>query len=104
MSASLVGCWLLGTVLGYLTHFLVRRTANPGIGDLAAIIGVIAGGTVLKVVSGGDQMSWYLIGLGVGFFLFWAALLAGKEQQRSVKGIDPTVMSERPLKLFPFLR
>jgi hypothetical protein len=100
MNVGLIGAFLLGMVLGYLTHFLVRRDVNPGVKDLGGIVGIIVGGVALKVLAGPDETSWYLIGLGVGFFLYWAALMVGSEK---VKSPLPKTASERGLTLFPFL-
>ena len=96
MSADLVGAVVFGTVVGYLVHYLVRRDREPGVGDIGAIIGVVLGGGVLKVVSSEGMMSWYLIGLGIGFFLYWLALMAGREK------VPKSPAELPPLPLFPF--
>jgi hypothetical protein len=101
MSAAIAAPCVFGAVLGYLTHYLVRRDANPGIKDLAGIVGVLFGGVVFKVLLGPNETSWYMIGLGVGFFLYWAALMVGRE---TVKSPLPKTASERGLRLFPFLK
>jgi hypothetical protein len=101
MSAEVIGASALGTVLGYVVHYLIRRDANPGIKDLAAIIGALLGGVVFKVLVGPNETSWYMIGLGVGFFLYWAALMVGRE---TVKSPLPRTAAERGLTLFPFLK
>lgn len=112
MSAAIAGPIALGAIIGYLLHYLVRRDPKPGIKDLSGIIAAIVGGAVLKVLEGADQVNWYLVGLGIGFFLYWAALLAGAEKTKLVaKAVprdpsDPVVEGDNPrhLKLFPFLR
>jgi hypothetical protein len=96
MSTPSIAAAVFGAVLGYLTHYLVRRDANPGIEDLSAIVGVVLGDVVLRTV-GVDETSSYLIGLGIGFFLYWAALMAGRE---TTKSLEPA----RRLTLFPFLK
>jgi ABC-type uncharacterized transport system permease subunit len=101
MTAGIVGVCLLGAVLGYLTHFLVRRDAKAGIKDLAAIVGVLLGDVIFKVVVGEVEANWYMIGIGLGFFLYWAALMIGRE---TVKTPIPLTASERGLRLFPFLK
>ena len=97
ISTASVGALLLGAVIGYLTHYLVRRDAQPGIKDLTGIIGAVLGGVVLNVLASPAETSWYLIGLGGGFFLYWAALLAGREAIKSP-------VASRGLPLFPFLK
>lgn len=97
MSPATVGAVLLGAVIGYVTHYLIRRDPDPGIKDLSAIIGAVLGGVVLNILASPAEISWYLIGLGAGFFLYWLALLAGREPTKAAA-------QERRLKLFPFLR
>jgi len=97
MTTASVGAILLGAVIGYLTHYLVRRDTQPGIKDLGGIIGAVLGGVVLNVVASPAETSWYLIGLGGGFFLYWAALLAGREAIKAPA-------AGRGLSLFPFLK
>lgn len=98
MTTAAIGALVLGIVIGYLTHYLVRRDQEAGVGDLAVIIGAVLGATVFKVITGQDQTSWYLIGLGVGFFLYWLALVLGREQVKQLIG------KKQPLPLFPFLK
>lgn len=96
MSTATIGAAVFGTVVGYLLHYLVRRDARPGIKDLSGIIGAIIGGVVLRVLESPEETSWYLIGLGIGFFLYWAALLAGREKVKGIRDVGT-------LPLFPFL-
>ena len=72
-------------LLGFLTHYLVRRDQKAGIGDLGAIVGVLLGSLLLDWVAGSEQTSWYLIGLCIGFFIYWLALLLGWEQVEQIK-------------------
>lgn len=99
MPVNLIAACVLGAVLGYITHFLIRKDANPGIKDLSIIIADVLGGGVFGVIGGGDATSWYLIGLGIGFFLYWAALMLGREGRH----VNYFVGGERHLTLFPFL-
>lgn len=98
MTVEIVGALILGVVIGYLAHYFVRREPEPGVEDLGAIVSVVLGSVVFNVITGQDQTSWYLIGLGIGFFLYWIALLAGREQVRELR------RAMKPLPLFPFLR
>lgn len=83
MSVHEIGAFALGAALGCLTQNLIRRDPNPGIADLAAILAVISGAAVCKVVVGESDTSWYLIGVGVGFFLCWLALLLEHRRPRT---------------------
>jgi Na+-translocating ferredoxin:NAD+ oxidoreductase RnfD subunit len=103
MQVELVAACVIGTVLGYITHFLIRRDANPGVKDLAAIVGVILGAGVLGVVGQGPAVSWYMIGIGIGFFLYWLALMVGREGPQPKDFFNPASTS-RELTLFPFIR
>jgi hypothetical protein len=98
MTLKTAGALVLGTVIGYLAHYLVRRDPEPGVEDLGAIVGVVLGSVVFNVITGQDQTSWYLIGLGVGFFLYWLALLAGREQVKKLR------QEMRALPILPFLK
>lgn len=98
MTVETVGAVVLGVVIGFLAHYLIRRDPEPGIEDLAAIVGVVLGSVVFNVITGQDQTSWYLIGLGVGFFLYWLALLAGLER------VKKHHQEMKPLPLLPFLK
>lgn len=98
MSVASIGALVLGAVIGYLAHFVARRNPTPSIGDLGAIVGVILGGAVFKIITGPEQTSWYLIGLGVGFFLYLVALLAGGEKVRQL------TEERQPLPLLPFFK
>ena len=96
-----VGDWgalAFGIVLGFLTHYLVRRDQKVGIGDLSIIVGVLLGTLVLDRIGGKEQISWYLIGLCIGFFKYWLAQLLGREQ------VKTHIKEGKPLPLFPFLR
>jgi hypothetical protein len=97
MTLAAIGAAVLGTVIGYLTHFLVRRDQQAGIGDLAVIIGAILGAAVFKIISGPVATNWYLIGLGIGFFLYWLALLLGREKVKKL------IEQNKPLPVLPFL-
>jgi len=103
------GALALGAVLGYVTHYLVRRDENPGVHDLAAIVAVLLGGLVLDAVGGAERTGAYFLGLGAGFFLYWLALLAGREPSGPVMGSrqaepppDGTVARRSRVRLFPF--
>lgn len=108
MTASTVGPLVLGALLGYLTHYLVRRDPDPGIQDLGAIIASLLGGAALGALGTPSQVDWYLVGLGVGFFLYWAALAVGRERTgpSSAAGAEDASSNSgrRPtVRLFPFL-
>jgi len=99
MTLTAFGAAAFGLVVGYLAHYLVRKDAQAGVADLAAIIGAVVGAAVLNVISGPIALNWYLIGLALGFFVYWLALLLGREQVRKIIG-----KAVRPLPLFPFLK
>lgn len=98
MSAATLGPLLFGAVVGYIVHFLIRRNGKPGIADLASIIGAVLGAAVMKALATPDATNCYLMGVGVGFFLHWVALLLGREKVVSLDAIS------RGLTLFPFLK
>jgi hypothetical protein len=102
MSVHEIGAFALGAALGCLTQNLIRRDPNPGIADLAAIVAVISGAAVFKAVLGESETSWYLIGVGVGFFLCWVALLLGHGRPRT-NGSSGIESDRGSVTLFPFL-
>lgn len=91
----------VGVDYGYLAHYLIRRHESPGFAYLAAIVALICGAGAIGVcISGaGVGTSWYFIGLGIGFFLYWLALVFRSEKRRA--GVSTP--AERKLTLFPFL-
>ncbi len=96
MTLAAIGAAVLGLVIGYLTHYLVRRDQQAGVGDLAIIIGAILGAAIFKVISP-EATNWYLIGLGLGFFLYWLALLLGREKVKKL------IAQKKALPVLPFL-
>jgi hypothetical protein len=123
MNIAYIGVAVIGTVLGYLMHYLVRRDEKPGVADLGIIVGVLLAGTAINIVtpanSPPNQVYWYLIGLGIGFFLYWLALMFGREKGEVIvrtmgvremesgeENLDLSDFIERKrrLSLFPFLK
>jgi uncharacterized membrane protein YeaQ/YmgE (transglycosylase-associated protein family) len=98
MNVGNIGALALGAVIGFLVHYLVRRDPEPGVKDLGGIVGAILGGVALKALPGPGQLSWYFIGLGIGFFLYWISLMAGREKVKRLRE------ERKPLPLFPFLK
>lgn len=97
MSVGDWGALAFGVLLGFLTHYLVRRDQKAGIKDLSAIVAVLLCSLILNWIGGKEQTSWYLIGLCIGFFKYWLALLLGREQVKTL------IKEGRPLPLFPFM-
>jgi len=98
MTLAAIGALVLGMVLGYLAHYMVRRDQQAGVGELAVVIAALLGAAVFKVITGQDQTSWYLIGLGVGFFLYWFQLLLSREQ------IKKLIQEKKQLPIAPLMR
>ncbi len=96
MTLAAIAAAVLGVVIGYLTHYLVRRDQQAGIGDLAAIITAILGAAIFNIIKEPAATYWYLIGLGAGFFLYWLALAVGKEK------VQQLLEKKQKLPLFPF--
>lgn len=78
MAITTAGALAFGGVLGYVTHYLVRRDPSPGAHDLAGIVASLASGLVLDAVGGPDHTGAYFLGLALGFILYWLALRAGQ--------------------------
>jgi uncharacterized membrane protein YeaQ/YmgE (transglycosylase-associated protein family) len=97
MTLAAIGAAVLGLVIGYLTHYLVRRDQQAGVGDLAMIIGAILGAAIFNIIKEPEATYWYLIGLGIGFFLYWLALLLGREKVKKL------IEQKKALPVLPFL-
>ena len=69
---SCMAAGAVGLVLGYVFSWTVR-SSKPGIGEIGSLIAVILGGTVtpsLPIMQCSSAMTFYLIGLAAGFFLY----------------------------------
>ncbi|GGE02483.1 hypothetical protein GCM10011390_21690 [Aureimonas endophytica] len=75
MDADRIGPMLLGAAVGWMVYYFMRRfkIADPAV--LAATIGAVLGGPVIKFIdnlaqfsSGANLQSFYFLGLGLGFF------------------------------------
>lgn len=64
---EVVGAWCFGVVLGWTTYRSLRREANAGLSDIAAVAGAV-GGAAITAVFRGANFGAYCIGLFVGFF------------------------------------
>jgi hypothetical protein len=70
------GAFWFGFVVGFVTYRTLRHTTTAGLNDIAAVIGAIGGGAVLKLFPP-DTVSFndYAFGLALGFFLYLAISL-----------------------------
>lgn len=71
------GAFALGIFIAWLTWYFVRRLEDHTPAGLVAIVGVVAGGTVVAFLDVGSTAQgstehrwWYPIGLVVGFVLY----------------------------------
>jgi hypothetical protein len=73
----LIGAAGFGAVIGWYVYFVNRyRVGEVGLGDLASLIGIIGGGTILALFPAGTVLfGAYGIGLGLGFFGYFVVLL-----------------------------
>ncbi len=99
-SVALVAAGLIGVVIGYAAHWLLRRIREPKPADLVAIVGLFGGGVVFRALTGPGQTWWYMIGVFTGFFLYLIALWLGRETLQAIGAAE----TSHPLPLFPFLR
>lgn len=63
---------LLGMILGYSFNWAIRK-GQPGAYDVASLVSVILGGTTIDVLGRihcPEALSYYLIGLAVGFVAY----------------------------------
>jgi hypothetical protein len=74
---QLIGAGSFGTIVGWYVYYVNRyRTGNVQLSDLTTLIGIIGGGAVLALFkTGTDLFGAYGIGLAIGFFGYFVALL-----------------------------
>lgn len=109
MDTKLVGAFVFGAVIGWFVYHTLRYRSGPtSLDDIAKLLGVIGGGAVLMLFPEKSALfAWYGIGLGFGFFLYFAILLLMVCQSenfgiewfldgRRKKPIDPYELPEQP--------
>jgi hypothetical protein len=74
---QLAGAFVFGLVLGWNLYFVNRyRKGEIGFGDLGTLIGAVGGAAVLTLFEAKTNLfGAYGVGLGVGFFLYFAFLV-----------------------------
>lgn len=72
MTVQDIGAFFFGVVVGWVTYRTLRRTNEPvALGNIAAVIGAVGGGTVVALYKPStDAFGYYSIGLAVGFFAY----------------------------------
>jgi hypothetical protein len=82
-----IGALCFGVAVGYLTYrTLVRVGDKAAISDLAAVLGAVGGGVVIKLFQPGSQsFGWYAIGLltGMAVFFLLYGIMNGWSKARS---------------------
>jgi hypothetical protein len=76
-TVQMLGAGLFGAVLGWQLYAIGRyRTGSRSLKDLGAIVGGIGGAAILNLFPAqSDLFGAYGIGLAVGFFAYFVALL-----------------------------
>lgn len=74
---QLIGAGAFGTLIGWYVYYINRyRKADVQLNDLVTLIGVLGGGAILALFPAGtDLFGAYGIGLFVGFFGYFIALI-----------------------------
>ena len=78
-----LGAVFFGFTVGWIAYRILRlRAGAPGLSDLIALLGVIAGAVVLAFLRSDVAFGWYAIGLVIGFFAYFAVgvILYGKQE------------------------
>lgn len=78
MSVPAVAGFALGVFVGFLVWYFIVRLQTFTIAGLTSLVGIIAGGAVIKLIEDnvkGSGIAWYLIGLLVGFLLYYGGRL-----------------------------
>lgn len=74
---QLIGAGCFGAIIGWYVYYINRyRKADVQLSDLVTIIGLLGGSAVLALFpSGSDLFGAYGIGLAIGFFSYFLALI-----------------------------
>jgi hypothetical protein len=77
VNVQLVGAAAFGLVIGWYVYYMNRyRRGDVQLSDIVTLVGVLGGSAVLALFpSGTDLFGAYGIGLAVGFFGYFLALL-----------------------------
>jgi len=78
-----LGALFFGLIVGWIAYRILRlRAGAPGLSDLIALLGVIAGAAVLAFFRSEVVFGWYAVGLVIGFFASFALgmILSGKQE------------------------
>jgi hypothetical protein len=72
MTVQDIGAICFGIVVGWVTYRTLRRSTEAvSLGNIAAVIGAVGGGTVVAVYKPStDAFGYYSIGLAIGFFAY----------------------------------
>jgi hypothetical protein len=74
-----------GLVIGWITYrTLRRRSGQPGLSDIATVIGAVGGGAVTGLFQGPGLFNDYAIGLALGFFGYF---IVGLIFERSLESV-----------------
>ncbi len=88
-SLQLWGASAFGVLIGWYVYYINRyRKADVQLGDLVTLIGVIGGGAIVALFPAkSDLFGAYGIGLGIGFFGYFIALIVMVSISRNF-GVD----------------
>src|SRR5258708_2717937 len=94
-----LGALFFGLIVGWIAYRILRlRAGAPGLSDLIALLGVIAGAAVLAFFRSEVVLRWYAIGLVIGLFASFAlgVIQSGKQEVQSWRPEQtaPTSLSE----------
>ena len=101
-----LGALVFGLTVGWMVYRILRlRAATSWLSDLIALLGVIAGATVLALLRSDVLFGWYAVGLVLGFFAYLAVglRLYGKQEVQPwrVEPIPPTSTPDTPPDAYP---
>jgi len=105
MNVYCVAAGFLGAFLGYVLNWALRHNPKPDAKEVIALVGLIVGGAAVQLVKKGlfkcdEALAWYLIGAGLGFFIFTVALWLRWEKIKKL--IDQKTLDGVPFTPFRF--
>jgi NhaP-type Na+/H+ or K+/H+ antiporter len=95
---NLIGAFVFGVFVGWVTSSIFRRAKRNTITDISAVIGAVAGAAVIGLFSKeSGAFGVYSIGLPIGFFIYiFVATRRGAARWLGAESGDDTVNHDDP--------
>lgn len=75
LSLPSLGALAFGTVIGWYVYYINRYRKDASVGDITTLISALGGATITAIFNDKMLFGAYSLGLGIGFFGYFAILL-----------------------------